>query len=233
VFAAIVAAPLVLALLVAAVASGDEPGPPQPPRIRDLPKHLASWELPEEGEPLTLLAPTSPASDGADGGAGDGAPSGNRDDDSRGDRDDASGTREGSRDGAREGNRDGARAARAGSAADLRAQLSATMKKRGIMLADVPEVEALEKKSRQIERSDEKGAREAVQQAKQIVDKTQIDRGFIMSKQKRLTKLLDKASPKTRDKIRPIENDIAKAFAARDYALANLNINRAFLQASR
>jgi hypothetical protein len=41
-------------------------------------------------------------------------------------------------------------------------------------------------------------------------------------------RVLDRASDKVKEKVRPIEADIAKAFAAREYDKANNLLNRAF-----
>lgn len=120
----------------------------------------------------------------------------------------------------------------AGSNSAEHAQLMAALKKRAVALADLPAAEALEQRARKLEgQGDRKGAALALQQARAEVEKAAIDRGFIMSKQKRLTRVLDNASPKVRDKVRPLEADIARAFAARDYTLANQLINRAFAAA--
>ncbi len=110
-----------------------------------------------------------------------------------------------------------------------RSALLAVLAKRGLLLADVPDVDALDRSARKADaQGDARGALASLAQATSLAQRCAIDRGFIMAKQKRLAQRLDSATPATRDKVRSIENDVARLFSARDYDAANAAMNKAF-----
>jgi eukaryotic-like serine/threonine-protein kinase len=108
---------------------------------------------------------------------------------------------------------------------EARDAVLADMKRKGILPGDVPKVDRLLAQSKS--QSGEEAAA-TIAKAKALVAKTKIDRGFITTKLKRLHAALEKAPTSTKDKVRPIESQIEKKQAARDYEGANAELNRAF-----
>jgi eukaryotic-like serine/threonine-protein kinase len=115
------------------------------------------------------------------------------------------------------------------SPAAARAAVGAVMKKRGFLPGDVPAVDGLLARARTLENKGRTAdALAALSRARTLAARESIDRGFITAKHKRLRLAAERAGPRAQEKVAPIEREVEKLAAARDYVGAHERLNRGF-----
>ncbi|MDP2339702.1 MAG: hypothetical protein Q8O67_01990 [Deltaproteobacteria bacterium] len=112
---------------------------------------------------------------------------------------------------------------------DGRQKVDRTLARRGLRAGDVPALDALVAKSLTLEKNGRGADAMAVlKDAQALVDKQQIDRGFVFAKQKRLNIAVDDRGTKDAKRFDELSREVERRFAARDYSGANEALNKAF-----